>query len=311
MSRPFGIAGIQMSVAPWDAQATAAKIDSTVRHLASSFPWVDLVVGHELALSGLVQFSRPAPAELHRMASPIPGPVTDQLCETAVATGKWLMPGSLYELEGDQVFNTAIVIAPDGSIAARYRKMFPWLPYEQGITPGEEYCVFDIPDVGRFGLMICYDMWFPEVARTLAWMGAEVILHPSMTPTCDRETELVLSRANAIFNQCYFVDINGVGTWGGGRSMIVDPDGRVLQQAGEREMLLTEIIDLDHVSRAREHGTLGLSQLWKQLRDHGNGFPVYRGDLADGQIFRGLGELSLQRELGAGARTDAGTRTAG
>jgi formamidase len=300
MSRPFGIAGLQMAVVPWDPRATAEKIDGAVRHIARSFPWVDLIVGHELSLSGLVQFSLPAPAELHRLASPVPGPVTDRLCETAAAAGKWLMPGSMYELDGDRIYNTAIVIAPDGSIAARYRKMFPWQPYEQGIAAGEEYCVFDIPQVGRFGLTICYDMWFPEVARTLAWMGAEVILHPSMTPTCDRETELVLSRANAIFNQCYFVDINGVGSWGGGRSMIADPDGRVLQQAGEREMLLTEIIDLDHVARAREHGTLGLSQLWKQLRDHGNHFPIYSDGLATGEIFRGLGALSLQHSLSAG-----------
>lgn len=298
MSRPFGIAGIQMSVVPWDAHATARKIDSAVRHLARSFPWVDLIVGHELALSGLVQFGDgPGPGSLRQLATPVPGPVTDLLCETAAAAGKWLVPGSLYELDGDRIFNTALVISPAGEIVARYRKMFPWLPYEDGVTAGDEFCVFDIPGRGRFGLTICYDMWFPEVARTLAWMGAEVILHPSMTATSDREIELVLSRANAIFNQCYFVDINGVGAWGGGRSLIVDPDGRVLQQAGERDMLLTEVIDLAHVTRAREQGTLGLSQVWKQFRDHPDGFPVYRDGRAGGEIFRGLGQLALIRDL--------------
>lgn len=72
-------------------------------------------------------------------------------------------------------------------------------------------------------------MWFPEVARTLAWMGTEIILQPTMTPTSDRELELVLARTNAIFNQCYFVSLNSVGPYGGGRSLIVDPDGRILQ----------------------------------------------------------------------------------
>ena len=100
-------------------------------------------------------------------------------------------------------------------------------------NPAREFCVFDIPEVGRFGLCICYDAWFPETVRTLAWMGAEVILHPTMTPTADRPLELVINQANAIFNQCYFVDVNGVGPWGGGRSMIVDPDGRVAA-AGRR-----------------------------------------------------------------------------
>ena len=75
-------------------------------------------------------------------------------------------------------------------------------------------------------------MWFPEVSRSLAWLGAELILHPTMTSTSDREVETAVARANAIFNQCYFVDVNIVGQYGGGRSQIIDPDGTVLQFAG-------------------------------------------------------------------------------
>jgi deaminated glutathione amidase len=66
-----------------------------------------------------------------------------------------------------------------------------------------------------------------------------------------------MAQANALFNQCYFVSINGVGTWGGGRSMIIDPDGRILQQAGTNQTFITEIIDLDQTTRTREFGTLG------------------------------------------------------
>ncbi len=139
----------------------------------------------------------------------------------------------MYERADEHVYNTALAISPEGAIVARYRKMFPWLPYEAGRTPGEDLCVFDVPEVGRFGLCTCYDMWFPEVCRSLAWMGAEVIPQPTMTPTSDRAPELALSRANAIFNQCSFISVNGVGPYGGGRSQIIDPDGRVLQQATE------------------------------------------------------------------------------
>ncbi|HVB42257.1 MAG TPA: carbon-nitrogen hydrolase family protein [Streptosporangiaceae bacterium] len=298
MSRPFGIAGIQMAVVPWDAEATAIKMDGAVRYLARSFPWLDLVLGHELALSGLVQFSdRPGPATLRQLATTIPGPVTDRLCETAAAVGKWLVPGSMYETDGDQIFNTAVVISPQGEIVARYRKMFPWLPYETGVSAGDEFCVFDIAGAGRFGLAICYDMWFPEVPRTLAWMGADVILSPSMTPTSDREIELTLARANAIFNQCFVVGVNGVGTWGGGRSLIVDPNGRVLQQAGERQMLMTEVIDLAHVRLTREYGTLGLNQVWKQFRGRAAGFPVYGNAADDGPVFASLGPVAFQDSL--------------
>ena len=67
---------------------------------------------------------------------------------------------------------------------------------------------FDIPEIGRIGLAICYDGSFPETFRQLAWMGAEVVLQPNLTTTSDREQELVMARANAIFNQLYVVSLN-------------------------------------------------------------------------------------------------------
>jgi predicted amidohydrolase len=95
----------------------------------------------------------------------VPGPQTDRLCEVARKANRWLIPGSMWETEDGKMYNTSVVISPEGEIVAKYRKMFPWLPYEVGTEAGDEFCVFDIPDVGRFGLCICYDMWFPEVAR--------------------------------------------------------------------------------------------------------------------------------------------------
>lgn len=298
MSNLFGIAGVQMAVVPWDAQATVKKMRDSVHQISLNFPWVDMIVFHELAAAGLVQFM-PAdkPDDWRKNAETIPGPLTDALREIARRHRKWLVPGSLYELDGDLLYNTAIVISPKGQIVTKYRKMFPWLPFEAGTEAGDEFCVFDVPDVGRFGLSICYDSWFPETVRTLAWMGAEVIIHPTMTPTSDREMELVLNQANAIFNQCYFIDINGVGPWGGGRSLIVDPDGRVLQKAGERETILTEIIDLDNVKKAREFGSLGLCQLWKQLKDRPRPFPIYENGIGSGKIYEDLGELKFHRSL--------------
>lgn len=292
MTEPFGIAGIQMSVVPWDVPATMDKITGIFTQAVDNFPWVKMIVLPELVLSAAAQFvAADSPEPWRKSAESIPGPITDRLCGLAREYGKWLVPGSIYEADGSAIYNTAIVVSPEGKIVAKYRKMFPWLPYESETTPGGEFCVFDVPDVGRFGLCICYDGWFPEVMRTLAWMGAEVILHPTLTPTSDRHAELILTQANAIFNQCYVVDINGLGPWGGGRSLIVDPDGRVLQQAGERDMVMTEILDLDHVRRTREFGTLGLCQTWKQLRDFPGRFPIYRDKLDEGAIYRNLGEL--------------------
>ena len=73
--------------------------------------------------------------------------------------------------------------------------------------------------------------------------------------------------------------------------MIVDPDGRTLQQVGHEETILTEILDLDRVTRAREYGNLGLTQTLKQLRDANLRFPPYQGNFADGEVFKAMGEL--------------------
>lgn len=296
MSNQFGIAGIQMAVEPWDPAATIDKMANVTRRIARGFPWVRMLLFHELAPSGLVQFDRlPSEEEWASARTTVPGPLTDRLCELARREGLWLVPGSLYETDGDQNYNTAVVISPEGRIVAKYRKLFPWYPFEAETTPGTEYCVFDVPGVARFGVSICYDMWFPETVRTLAWLGADVILHPTMTPTQDRELELVLSRAHAIINQVYFIDVNGVGPWGGGLSMAVDPEGKVLHQAGEGETFFAVNIDAAYVKRVRENGTLGLVQAWKQLRDTGMRFPPYQEGGPDGAVFEGLGPLALPR----------------
>jgi formamidase len=302
MSRLFGIAGVQMQVVAYDPQATIDKMAGIANNLIKYFPWVQLIMFHELIVPGFDQFITLENKEwLIKKNEPIPGPVSDRLCELARSLNRWLIPGSMYEVDGDKLYNTALVISPQGEIIRKYRKMFPWLPYEDGVTPGNEFCVFDIPDVGRFGLCICYDMWFPEVARTLVWQGAEVILQPTSTPTSDRELELVMCRANALFNQCFFISVNGVGTWGGGRSTIIDPDGRILQEASTNQTILTEMIDLDHTTRTREFGTIGLAQTLKQLRDSDNTFPIYEdGNLAKG-AFANLGVLKYHRQLEVGA----------
>jgi predicted amidohydrolase len=298
MSRLLGVAGVQMHAVAFNTQATVDKMAEIATNLTKSFPWVQLIMFHELVVPGLDQFVTSEDQDwLAKNSEVIPGTISERLCSLASSLNRWLIPGSLYELDGDKLYNTSLVISPQGEIVRKYHKMFPWLPYEGGVTPGDEYCVFDIPDVGRFGLCICYDMWFPEVARNLVWKGAEVILQPTLTPTSDRELELVMCRANALFNQCYFISVNGIGTWGGGRSTMIDPDGRILQEASTNQTILTEMIDLDHTTRTREFGTIGLAQTLKQLRDSDHTFPMYEdGRLTKGS-FANLGALKYHHIL--------------
>jgi formamidase len=114
------------------------------------------------------------------------------------------------------------------------------------------------------GLAICYDASFPETFRQLAWMGAEVVLVPTLTTTADRDAELVMARANAIFNQLYVVSLNASQPAALGRSAIVDPEGLVRLASGESEELLTDVLDLDAVTRARDYGLAGVSRIWEQ-----------------------------------------------
>ena len=153
----------------------------------------------------------------------------------------------MWEIEGDKMYNTSVVISPKGDIVAKYRKMFPWLPYEAGTSAGDQFCVFDIPDVGRFGLCICYDMWFPEVSRQLAWMGAEVIIQPTLTPTSDRPLELAMARANAFLINV--ISLASMALASGAGASTIDPDGRILQEMGTSQTFMTEMIDLDHTTR--------------------------------------------------------------
>lgn len=297
---PFAIAGIQMHVSA--SRSNVETMGHKLDVLMTRFPWVQMVVFSELAPFG------PLPGH----AQPLPGPAEETFCAMAAKHRVWLIPGSLFEKAGDKVYNTAPVINPNGEVIGRYRKIFPFRPYEVGVESGTEFLVFDVPHVGRFGLSICYDMWFPETSRTLAAMGAEVILHPTMTDTIDRDVELSITRATAVTNQCYFFDINGAGDGGVGRSIIVGPSGYIIHEARGGEELMPVEIHMDRVRRERAYGIRGLGQPLKSFRDRPVDFPVYRHDPHAEAYLNSLGPLAKPEridpatlETGAVVRVDA------
>src|SRR5262249_7664758 len=172
--------------------------------------------------------------------------------ELARRLGLWLVPGSIYERAGSAIYNTASVIDPEGTVVGRYRKMFPFRPYEAGIEAGRDFLIFDVAHAGRLGLVICFDIWVSAGSRALVSMGAEAILRPTLTDTIDRDVELAISRTMAAINQTYVLDINGLGDGGYGRSLVVDPSGVVLHQAGVGEEIIPIELDFAKVRRERE-----------------------------------------------------------
>jgi formamidase len=261
VTRRLSVLGFQLRPVAGDPAATLARFEEYVQLARRDFAFADLYLFPELYLTGEDPFTPGAAGDVvDSVAEEIPGPLTDRLGKVAAKAARWIVAGSIFERDGARTYNTALVFSPNGDLVCRYRKLFPWRPFEQS-TPGDAPApVFDIPGVGRAGLMICYDGWFPEVARGLALQGVEVILHPTLTSTPDREEELVLARANAIVNQCYVVNVNAATTIGGGRSIAVDPEGRVLFTAGTGEELLPEVLDLERAGEVRERGTRGVSR---------------------------------------------------
>jgi len=243
-------------------------------------PHSKLVVFPELHLFGDGAPDLQRTQALEDAAEPLDGPRVKELAEIAADLGIWLVPGSICERgEGGQLFNTQVVLSPKGKLAGYYRKIFPWRPFEP-YEPGAKFVTVDLDGIGRAGLNICYDAWFPEVSRQLAWMGAEVIINVVKTTTPDRAQELVLARANAITNQVFMVSVNCAGPTGQGRSIIVDPEGAVIAEAPDAgATILTTELDLSAVDHVRNHGTAGLNRMWSQFRpgEPAIELPVYQG----------------------------------
>jgi len=258
----------------------------------------------------MVLFSELAPfGPLTKYALPSENEALDKFREAARRNRVWLVPGSMFIKDEDgAIRNTAFVIDPDGEIVASYSKMFPFRPYEQGITAGTDFCVFDVPEVGRFGLSICYDIWFPETTRQLTSMGAEVLLHPVLTGTTDRDAELAIARATAAQFQCYVIDVNGLGAGGVGKSCVVDPSSMVLHQSAGQEDMFPIEVDFDVVRRQRETGLKGLGQVLKSFRDRGNDFPVYDRTSGTDAFLHTLGPLEMPKQgTTRGLRVDVET----
>ena len=290
----LSIAALQLELCVEDnLSLLEQEIDLAIKR----FPWIQMVILPELCTYG--------PST--DLAVGLPGEVENCFREAARKNGIWLIPGSIFERRGDQVFNTAPVIDPAGEVVARYRKQYPFLPYEKGVAAGDEFVVFDIPGVGRVGIIICYDMWFPETVRTLAWMGAEAVICPSLTNTIDRKVELAIAQSNAATNQVYFLNLNSAGRLAVGETILAGPDGQIIHKAGVGREIITADLDFDHVRRVRERGMYGLCQTLKSFRDHPIDYPVYANAMRDPGALAQLGELKVPEREKPGNRNSVDT----
>lgn len=232
----------------------AAQIDISigekVRNLDKCQQWlkrareekVDLLVFPECSVNGYVFNSF---EEAYRNADAIPGEVSQTL-ESFCKESRVTIAIGLLEKEGDKVYNTALLIGPQG-IIGKYRKShLLCLGVDRYTTPGQGLDVFSLPEV-QVGILICYDMRFPEAARVEALKGAQVIVVPNNLPKGAEAYASFINRTRACENRVFLVSANRVGTEKGvefiGKSQIVGIGGQILAEGSPNteELILREI----------------------------------------------------------------------
>jgi predicted amidohydrolase len=205
----------------------------------------ELLVLPECAIPGYMFESA---EEALPFAEEIPGPSADVLARECRRLGMHVVCG-LLERDGDTLHNAAVLVGPEGLIGTYRKTHLPFLGVDRFVVPGDELTVYDTP-LGRIGIEICYDLRFPEVTRTLALNGADLVAHPTNFPVAARiQTELI-TVARAAENRIYLLTANRVGKERSGEfcgwSQIVDPYGTRLAEAGEtEEALLVAEVDVE------------------------------------------------------------------
>ena len=199
-------------------------------------------------------------------AHPIPGPHTEPFAQVARRRDVWILLGSTAETSADPArpYNTSVLIAPDGSLAATYRKVHLFdVDIDHGpvdtesarVTPGDGLVCAAVDGV-TIGLSICYDLRFPELYRSLALAGAGILMVPAaFTERTGRDHWEVLLRARAIENGAFVLAPAQIGGPPGqpafGRSMVIDPWGTVIAQAPDAVTIVRADLDLDRIAQVR------------------------------------------------------------
>ena len=203
--------------------------------------------------------SSQSPAQLAALAEPLDGAFVGSISDAA-RDGRIQVVGSLYEKSRvrDRVYDTSFIIGSTGRTVSSYRKihLYDALGFRESakMVPGSRIAKPVRTSVGRVGMMICYDLRFPEVSRSLAVAGAQVLVAPSAWVRGEMKEEhwFTLNRTRAIENGCYVIAPDHVGHIYCGRSMAVDPYGRILLDMKRRREGIGYVdIDPDRVRQTR------------------------------------------------------------
>jgi 5-aminopentanamidase len=202
-----------------------------------------LIVFPECATSGY-GFADVETARLS--AEPIPGPTTEMLSKLCAETGAFAIVG-LLEREGEAVYNSAVLVGPEGLVGTYRKAHLPLLGVDRFTAPGDTGFRVWETGLGRIGIAICYDLRFPEAMRALALAGADIVALPTNWPDGSQNAPEFVTRTRALENRVFLLACNRCGEEGGfwffGHSQITDPGGKVLAEAGADEEICYARID--------------------------------------------------------------------
>ena len=243
---------IQIAVDPDESvDSRRRRVAALVRERADS----ELVILPELWPVGAFAYQ-----QFEQEAESLTGPTYEAMAKAASDAGVWLHAGSVVEKAADgTLYNTALVISPAGELAASYRKIHRF-GFDKGeavmMGAGGELVTVSVPGGLTLGLATCYDLRFPELFRGLTDAGAQALVIPAGWPARRRDHWTLLARARAVENQAYVLACGTAGTHAGveqaGHSIVVDPWGEVLAEAGPDEEVLTVDLDPAKVEKTRE-----------------------------------------------------------
>jgi len=235
---------LQMAARPGER---SANVDHLAELVCRHADGAELVVAPELVTSGydLDVLARRG----WELAEPLDGPTAGRVAELATQTGATLVFGML-ERDGDVLYDTAVVATPDGRLVP-YRKSHLYPTESELFAAGTELVVAPTP-AGRLGMMICFEHAFPDVATALALRDAQILVIPSAVPFGYEHLLTLRTRARAQDNQVFAVGCNLAGNGFCGRSLVADPRGEVLAEAGTEETVLRAVLDLAAIDRERE-----------------------------------------------------------
>ena len=236
------VAAVQMQPELLDLAGNLARVIDHAHGAAARE--ARLVVFPEIALSGYVV----TPDEADALAQPVPGPATQAVAQACAEDDIHVVLGMLERDTDGTLFNTSVLLGPTG-LLARYRKThLPLLGVDRYLAAGDGFTSPVVTPAGRVGLLICYDLRFPEPCRVLALLGAQVIALSTAWPAAGTLYPDFIARTRAAENRVYLLAANRCGEERGtrylGRSVIVAPDGEVLAEGSpEREETLYAEID--------------------------------------------------------------------